>query len=111
MVVSVVVLFTRWWATGRPRVMVGSGVEPGVYLLTSEECDACAAAREVLRKRGISFVELTWQGDPEMFERLAIESVPSLLSVDQAGSGRWWPGPGPRRGPRGKMPGLNRPGG
>lgn len=89
----------RWWRSGRARAVSVPGLAPGLYLLTSADCDTCADARERLRQRQLRFTELTWQDDPEVFERLTIEVVPSLLAVNADGSGRWWPGSGPRRGP------------
>ena len=68
------------------RVVTSSGLEPGVFLLTSRECESCERARRVLGRRA-EYTELSWQDSPDAFARLGVEAVPAVLVVDQAGRG------------------------
>jgi hypothetical protein len=76
----------------RPRRIAASGLQPGIYLFTSEKCPDCASARqalvEALGEQG--FVEVTWSDSPTVFERLEIAAVPASLIVDEDGSARCW---------------------
>lgn len=81
----------------RRRTLTGSGLPSGVYLLTSDGCDTCERARSQLTRRGVGHTELSWQKNPEVFERLGIDAVPSVLVIGETGSGTWWRGGTPRR--------------
>lgn len=94
--VVVVVMLLRRFSRTRARTIDAPGFEPGVYLFTSGGCDTCAGARETLVGRGVAFTELTWDDDPEVFQRLGMDAVPSVLVVT-AGRGRWWRGSVPRQ--------------
>ena len=77
-----------------PRRLAGTGLEPGVYLFTSEACPDCGPAREkLLSTLGADRItEIRWEDQPEVFERLKIGEVPATLVVDSAGDGRLWRG-------------------
>lgn len=94
-VVIVVALLRRFPRTS-VRTINTPGLEPGVYLFTSGGCGTCAGARETLVGRGVEFTELTWDEDPEVFRRLGMDAVPSVVVV-AAGRGRWWRGGVPRQ--------------
>lgn len=76
----------------RPRRIATSGLQPGVYLFTSETCPDCASARQVLSDAlgEEAFVEMTWGESPAVFERLEIAAVPASLIVAEDGSARCW---------------------
>lgn len=81
----------------KERPIAASGLASGIYLLTSDGCDTCVRARNALVGRGVPHTELSWQKNPEVFERLGIDAVPSVIEVDADGSGTWWRGGVPRR--------------
>ena len=58
-----------------------TGLDPGTYLFTSARCAECAVARSQLE----SFTEISWEGQPDVFNRLGVTAVPSTLVVDSAG--------------------------
>jgi hypothetical protein len=91
-VVGVVVVIAHFRPLARSRALTDTGLSAGLYLLTSEGCATCDRSRSTLRTRSIEFTELSWQADPEVFERLAIDAVPSVLEVAPDGSARWWRG-------------------
>lgn len=70
----------------RPARMIPvTGLDPGTYLFTSATCAECAVARSQLE----SFTEISWEGQPDVFNRLGVTAVPSTLEVDSAGVGAW----------------------
>lgn len=76
------------------RTIVVGDMPPGLYLLSSATCDACANARHKLDARlgSGNYTELTWEGDRERFESMGVEAVPSVLLVDGGGRGRLFRG-------------------
>lgn len=76
----------------RARTLVDVDLEPGVHLLTSEGCASCARARRALEGKAIEFTESSWESEPDLFERLGIDAVPSVIVADAAGNGTWWRG-------------------
>lgn len=118
-VVAVVVALTALLRR-RPRVrrydVADTGLPAGVYLLTSDGCDTCERARVTLVRRGTPHTELSWQKNPDVFERLGIDAVPSVLTVDESGAGAWFRGGVPSarlggsRAPEG-LPGVEGEGG
>ena len=95
--VVVVVVVARFRPVIRSRTLADTGLPQGTYLLTSGGCSTCERARATLRRRGVAYEELIWQESPDVFERLGIDAVPSVLAVGESGSGRWWRGGVPRR--------------
>lgn len=63
------------------------GLEPGVMLFTSETCEACRRARASLNELGAEFVEISYEAQPDEFDRLGITGVPSIVIVDDGGQG------------------------
>jgi hypothetical protein len=63
-------------------------LDPGVYLFTSSDCSDCAGARARLGELlgTSSFIEISWENDPELFKQLGIDAVPSTLVVGDDGS-------------------------
>lgn len=94
-VVAIVVLRRR--PIVRARDVEAGGLPPGVYLMTSDACDTCARAREVLTRRNVAYTELSWEKNPEAFEQIGVDAVPSVLRIDEGGRGTWWRGGVPRR--------------
>jgi hypothetical protein len=45
----------------------------------------------------VPHTELSWQKNPDVFERLGVDAVPSVLEVESDGSATWWRGGVPRR--------------
>ena len=81
-----------------PRRIESTGLETGVYLFTSETCADCGPVRDQMKTAlGVDgFVELSWDGQPGVFESLGITAVPATLVVVDDGSGTLWPGPADR---------------
>src|SRR5690606_18075563 len=69
---AVLVLRRRPLVSARP--IDASGLTSGVYLLTSDECDTCIRARNELVRRGVPHTELSWQKNPDVFERLRVDA-------------------------------------
>lgn len=67
---------------------------PGVYLFSSSTCVDCIPARnrlqEVLGASG--FVEIEWEQEPELFDGLGIDVVPSTVVVSEDGTAARFPG-------------------
>lgn len=63
------------------------GLERGVTLFTSETCDACRRARASLSELGVEFTEISYEAQPDAFDRLGITGVPSIVIVDDEGQG------------------------
>lgn len=84
----------------RARPVPATGLASGVYLLTSDDCETCVRARNELVRRGVPHTELSWQKNPDVFESLNIDAVPSVIEVGGDGSATWWRGGVPRRLPR-----------
>jgi hypothetical protein len=89
---ATVVLRSRM--TGRPRALEVTGLEPGIYLFTSAECPDCSSARMTLIDElgETGFVELRWEQEPGVFQRLDVDSVPATAIVGADGSATLWPG-------------------
>lgn len=94
--VVIVVAVLRRFPRSSVRTIETPGLEPGVYLFTSGGCGTCTGARETLVSRGVEFTELTWDDDPDVFQRLGMDAVPSVVVVTE-GRGRWWRGSVPRQ--------------
>lgn len=95
-VVAVVVLsLVLRHLRSRPRRSIATtGLRPGTYLFTSAGCEECDRARRLLADRsGVGgFVEVAWERDPAVFDRLGVDAVPSTLIVAENGSGVWHAG-------------------
>ena len=91
-VVGIVVVIAHHLPLARSRALTDTGLVAGIYLLTSEGCTTCDRSRSTLQARSLEFTELSWQADPDVFERLAVDAVPSVLEVAPDGSARWWRG-------------------
>ena len=76
------------------RAVTGSGLAPGIYLLSSGNCGECVSARALLdRSVGPDrYTEITWEAEPGEFDRLRITEVPSTLLVAEDGSAVWHSG-------------------
>lgn len=96
LVVVVVILALRRRPIVRRRRVRGSDLPAGLYLLTSDGCDTCRRARETLTKRRIAYTELSWEKNPDVFETLGIDAVPSVVRIEEGGAGTWWRGGVPR---------------
>ncbi len=93
---SVVALSRRRTRRRPERDLPSTGLSAGVYLLTSAGCSTCDGARSRLEGAGKgAYIEISWEADPEFFERLDIDAVPALLVVGESGSGRLHPGATP----------------
>lgn len=86
---GLIVLGVWWYRKNRTpgRRISDTGLEPGLYLFSSETCLDCATARE--RLGSTPYVDITWETRPAEFERLGIWDVPSVLVVSVSGSGTW----------------------
>jgi hypothetical protein len=92
LVVGVVILSLIIVVVMRRRPLASAldrgGLDPGVYLFTSSECSDCAGARARLGELlgSSSFIEISWEHDPELFTQLGVDAVPSTLVVGDDGS-------------------------
>lgn len=108
--VVAIVLVARLRPRLQSRRLPATGLPAGLYLLTSDGCATCDQARATLSARPADFTELRWQSEPEVFERLSVDAVPSVLLVGSDGIARWWRGGVPifggrsRAGNRGTRP-------
>lgn len=94
--VIVLIVVLRRRPVVRGRQIDRSTLPGGVYLLTSDGCDTCERARTTLTRHQVAYTELTWQKNPELFESLGVDAVPSVLLIDRSGAGTWWRGGVPR---------------
>lgn len=75
------------------RAMPSSDLSAGLYFFSSEGCATCDSARALVTgSRGDDFTEFVWEHQPQLFEKLAVDAVPSVLIVDESGAGRLYPG-------------------
>jgi hypothetical protein len=90
---TLLVVFVSWLVRRRPagRSLNHTGLRPGVYLFTSRTCGDCDGARLRLGGRlgAGGFTEVEWEMEPELFNELAIDRVPSTLVVSPDGRGVW----------------------
>ncbi len=83
------------------RTIPPSDLAAGLYFFSSEGCATCDSARALVAgSRGDDFTEFVWEHQPQLFEELAVDAVPSVLIVDEDGVGRLYPGQ-PQRALRG----------
>lgn len=81
------------------------GLDPALYLLSSEGCSTCALARSRLAAAGVGFVEVGFETRPALFARFDVDRVPAIVAVAEtsewvafgvpsaAALRRWLPGP------------------
>lgn len=87
--VLLVAAIARFRPSRRPAPLriEGNLEGPGVFLFTSEDCDACTVARQVyvdvLGADG--FTELSWEAEPALLTRLGVEEIPVGSVVDALG--------------------------
>lgn len=97
---AAVVACWAWWRRrvplgGPSRVIPATGLSPGTYLFTSATCAECVGARDKIGR--LPHTEFAWEDRPELFDRLGITDVPSVLVVLEDGTGTWRRGvPGER---------------
>lgn len=63
----------------------GLGLPAGIVLFTSTDCTTCGAARDVLRREGAYFREVTWELEGRLLEKAGVEAVPLLIVLDDQG--------------------------
>lgn len=89
-----ILIGARYRSRLTPRKIEATGLEEGMYLMTSSACPDCATARDrletALGEKG--YTEMSWERDPEVFESLDIDGVPAVLIVGSDGSGEVWSG-------------------
>jgi len=94
LVATMVVAVRRKMASSSPRPLPPTGLEPGVYLFTSADCDECALARAKLEDRlgEDGYVEIAWEQRPELFADLGVDAVPATVVVAADQTALLWPG-------------------
>lgn len=63
------------------------GLTPGLTLFESATCETCAVARAVLDRLGLEYRRVGWETEADLFGRLRIERVPTLVLVDASSMG------------------------
>jgi len=62
-------------------------IKPAIVIYTQIMCDYCAAARTLLREKGVEYqeIDITFDGDRrrEMFARSGRQTVPQIFVGDQ----------------------------
>ena len=87
-VVALAVAFVQRRGTSIRRVRRAFvGLEPGVYLFSSDSCGTCAVMRKRLQAAAIRYTEVSAERDAEVFEAQGIRRVPSVARVDSHGTG------------------------
>jgi len=69
----------------RRRVPI-QGLEPGLYLFTSQTCPSCPKARLALDEAGADWTEISYQDSPDLFSQNRIDGVPTLVAVEVDGA-------------------------
>lgn len=93
-IAAVITLFLRSRFTETKRSLVETGLQPGVYFFSSSGCSDCLLARQTLSDAlgEEGFLEIAWEGDRDIFDRLGVDAVPATMIVAADGSGTLWPG-------------------
>lgn len=93
-VAGVVVAAQRWRARRPLRTPGPTGLDPGLYLFSSSDCDTCRQARETLDARigRDGYVEIEWQDQDDVFTEVGVDAVPTVVIVSTNGRGRIFPG-------------------
>jgi hypothetical protein len=87
LVVAVARLASRWLKPIHPAIdLEGLGSRPGVILFTSTGCETCTAAGDVVDAADVGVRRVTWEGEPELFERYGIEAVPLVIVLGADGT-------------------------
>jgi len=90
---TLVALLRRRSARRPEHELPATGLPAGIYLLTSAGCATCEDARHRLAAAGVGeYTELSWESRPDVFTRLDVDAVPSLLVVSSSGMGTIHPG-------------------
>ena len=85
-VVVVVRLIARWQKPPHPPIdLDGIGERPGVIVFTSTDCTTCSEAMRVVDEVGPLVREVTWELEPQLFDRYHVEAVPLIAVLDDAG--------------------------
>lgn len=85
-VVAAVRLIARWQKPPHPPIdLDGLGERPGVIVFTSTDCTTCSEAMRVVDEAGSSVREVTWELEPQLFDRYHVEAVPLIAVLDDAG--------------------------
>lgn len=94
LVATMVVAVRRKTASSSPRPLPPTGLESGVYLFTSADCDECALARAKLEDRlgEDGYAEIAWEQRPQLFADLGVDAVPATVIVAADGTALLWPG-------------------
>lgn len=79
-------LIARWQKPPHPPIdLDGIGDRPGVIVFTSTDCTTCSEAMRVVDDAGRSVREVTWELEPQLFDRYHVEAVPLIAVLDDMG--------------------------
>ncbi len=85
-VVLAVRLISRWQKPPHPPIdLDGIGERPGVVVFTSTDCTTCCEAMRVVGGASSSLREVTWELEPQLFDRYHVEAVPLIAVLDDSG--------------------------
>jgi len=76
------------------RAVDAGDLGPGVYFFSSTGCATCDRARAKLEEAlgSSGYTEISWEQEPEPFEKIGVEAVPAVMLVDERGRGRLYTG-------------------
>ena len=85
-VVLAVRFMARWQKPPHPPIdLDGIGERPGVIVFTSTDCTTCSEAMRVVGGASSSVREVTWELEPQLFDRYHVEAVPLIAVLDDSG--------------------------
>jgi len=85
-VVLAVRLMASWQKPPHPPIdLDGIGERPGVIVFTSTDCKTCSEAMRVVGGASSSVREVTWELEPQLFDRYRVEAVPLVAVLDDGG--------------------------
>ena len=79
-------LVARWQKPPHPPLdFTGLGERPGVVVFTSTDCATCVDVMETVSGVSAPVREVTWELEPQLFDRYHVEAVPLIAVLDEEG--------------------------
>ena len=85
-VIVAVRIVARWQAPPHPPLdLSGLGERPGVVVFTSTDCATCVEVMQTVSGVSAPVREVTWELEPQLFDRYHVEAVPLVAVLDEQG--------------------------